>query len=61
MQDREITMIQELCQLEDGLRPKEVDFIEDLSRRNHKTYVLSEKQLAWLEAIWNRECLKKGR
>jgi hypothetical protein len=60
MEQREITMIRELCELEDGLKDREVEFVEDLSHKS-SSYKLTERQLEWLEAIWNRECVKKCR
>ena len=60
MEKREQTMVQELLEIEEGLREREVDFIEDLSNKP-AGYKLSEAQLKWLEIIWNREILKKCR
>lgn len=53
MEDREKQMVKELCKVEEGLKDNEVNFIEDLSKRN-AAYKLSEKQLSWLESIWRR-------
>jgi len=60
MEERERTMIKELCELEDGMQDHEVKFVEDLSHRPSH-YKLSEKQLSWLESIWEREILRKCR
>ena len=60
MEKREQTMVQELLEIEEGLREREVDFIEHLSKKP-AGYKLSEAQLKWLEIIWNREILKKFR
>lgn len=57
MEKRERTMIDELVQVDEGLRDNEVTFIEDMSHRPDE-YELSEKQLSWLEAIWDRVILK---
>lgn len=57
MEDREKMMVKELCEIEEGLKDNEVQFIEDLSKR-HANYELSERQLKWLEDLWKKHCLK---
>lgn len=57
MEKRETQMINELCEVDEGLDDHEVRFIEDLSHRPG-TYKLSERQLAWLERLWTKHCLK---
>lgn len=58
MQKRELTMIDELCELEEGLAPHELQFVEDMSHKPD-TYKMSEKQLEWLERLWSTHVLKK--
>lgn len=58
MEKRELTMVDELCQLDSGLADHELRFVEDLSHKQ-PGYKLSVAQLGWLERLWNREILKK--
>lgn len=60
MQQREKVMVKELCDIEDGLSPKELRFVEDMFKKP-PGYALSEAQLQWLEALWDRELTKKCR
>jgi hypothetical protein len=57
MEKRELTMIDELCELESGLAPNELKFVEDLSHKQ-PGYKLSAAQLEWLEKLWEKYILK---
>lgn len=57
MEAREKLMIKELCEVEEGLTDREVEFIEDMSKRDSR-YEVSERQLKWLEDLWKKHCLK---
>jgi hypothetical protein len=48
-------MLQELLDLEEGLTPWELEFIENLSHRE-KPMNLSEKQREKLVKLWERHC-----
>ena len=48
-------LLDDLLQVESGLRPRELEFIEDLDG-NWRGKKLSEKQNNWLELIHDRLC-----
>lgn len=45
-------ILDEILEQEDGLYPKETDFVEDMDRRRGR--FISEKQAAWLRRINER-------
>jgi len=55
MTQEQVDMIDELIDLDHGLRPAEMDFIEQISHYDEDDE-LSEKQADWLEDIYQRLC-----
>ncbi len=53
MTDEELKMLDEAIDAESGLRPRELDFIEDLDER-YRNCDLSPKQSAWIGNIADR-------
>lgn len=47
-------MLDQLLDVESGLSDREVEFIDSLDKK--RQYPLSQKQAAWLEAIYERMC-----
>lgn len=54
MTDDEREMLHDLLELDHGLSPREVDFIEDLSHRQERG--LTDKQWMWLRKLWEKHC-----
>lgn len=46
-------LVDELCDVDEGLTPWEVNFIDDMSHKDER-YVFSDKQMEHVERIYNR-------
>ena len=53
MTDSQLEKIQQLCDVEEGLHGKELDFIEDISRTDDSEELTME-QADWLQRISER-------
>ena len=53
-QDRARAVLDDLLRCESGMSGKELDFIDDMDKK--RNLVWSEKQIDWLDKIYQRVC-----
>jgi len=55
--DDDTGMLQDLLDLEEGMSPRELEFIEDLSHQVFDLdWEITDNQRDWLKRIWKRLC-----